>query len=131
MKVETRTIAGVGLFFTIVGPIYAYVSKDPTGTAALVMTALLAWLMTFFFAVVARQIPARPEDRTDADIADGVGEVGFFPPFSWWPLFCASALGVCVLGVVFGWWLFIVGVGLGIITLCGFVFEYYRGYHVH
>jgi hypothetical protein len=46
-------------------------------------------------------------------------------------LFCGLALVVCVLGVVFGWWLFIIGVGLGSVTLTGFIFEYYRGEHAH
>ena len=35
----------------------------------------------------------RPEDRMDGEIADGAGELGFFPPYSWWPLWCAAALG--------------------------------------
>lgn len=41
------------------------------------------------------------------------------------------AFGVCVLGVVIGWWLFIIGAGLGAIALCGWIFEYYRGVHAH
>ena len=56
----------------------------------------------------------RPEDRLEAEVVDGAGELGFFPPYSWWPLWCACALAVCVLGVVFGWWLFIIGVGAGL-----------------
>jgi hypothetical protein len=38
---------------------------------------------------------------------------------------------VCVLGVVFGWWLFIIGTAIGIVTLSGYIFEYYRGDHAH
>ena len=34
----------------------------------------------------------RPEDRKDGEIADGAGELGFFPPYSWWPLWCALTL---------------------------------------
>ena len=131
MRIETWVIATCGIFFTVVTPVYWLISLDPTGTAALIMTGLLAWLMTFFLYVVSKQIPPRPEDRKEADIAEGAGEQGFFPPYSWWPLFCALALTVCVLGVVFGWWLFIIGVGVGTITLLGYVFEYYRGYHAH
>jgi hypothetical protein len=73
----------------------------------------------------------RPEDRKEAEIIEGAGELGFFPPYSWWPLWCALTLAVIVLGVVFGWWLFIAGAGIGILTLSGFVFEYYRGDHAH
>lgn len=131
MKIETLVLAACFVFFLVVSPTYWLISGDPTGTAALTMTTLLAGLMMFFLSVVARQIPERPEDRKDAEIADGAGELGFFPPYSWWPLFCGMALSVCVLGVVFGWWLFIIGVGVGSITLSGFVFEYYRGYHAH
>jgi hypothetical protein len=131
VKIETLVIGACCLFFAVVTPIYWWVSEDVTGTAALVMTTLLAGLLAFFLGVVARQIPERPEDRKEAEVADGAGELGFFPPFSWWPLFCGMALAVCVLGIVFGWWLFIIGVGVGSITLCGFVFEYYRGYYAH
>lgn len=131
MRVEAWTIGLVACFFGVVSPVYWLLSGDPTGTSALVMTTLLASLMGFFLAVLARQLPDRPEDRKEADVADGAGELGFFPPFSWWPLFCALALGTCVLGVIFGWWLFIIGVGVGATTLCGYVFEYYRGYHAH
>ena len=131
MRVETWTIASIGVFFTVVTPVYWLLAKDPTGTSALVMTSLLGWLLAFFLGVVAKQIPDRPEDRNDAEISDGAGELGFFPPFSWWPLFCAGAIAVMALGFVFGWWLFIIGVGIGGITLLGFVFEFYRGYHAH
>ncbi|MGH3498186.1 MAG: cytochrome c oxidase subunit 4 [Nocardioidaceae bacterium] len=131
MRVEALVMAAVGVFFGVVAPVYWFLSYDPTGTSALVMTTLLAALVAFFLSVVAKQIPDRPEDRSTAEIAEGAGEQGFFPPYSWWPLFCALALAAMVTGVVFGWWLFIIGVGLGALALCGFVFEYYRGLHAH
>lgn len=131
MRIEAWTIGAVGIFFAIVSPIYWFASGDPTGTSALAMTTLLASLLTFYLAVVARQIPDRPEDQSEGEIVEGAGELGFFPPYSWWPLFCASALAVIVLGVVIGWWLFIIGAGIGAVCVCGFVFEYYRGVHAH
>ena len=131
MRVEAQVMWLVTAFFGIVSPIYWFMSKDPTGTSALVMTTLLGGLMAFFLAVVAKQLPDRPEDRKEAEVSDGAGELGFFPPYSWWPLFCALALGVCVMGVIFGWWLLIIGVGIGAVTLCGYIFEYYRGFHAH
>ena len=67
----------------------------------------------------------------DAEILEGAGELGFFPPYSWWPLYCSLAFSAIVLGVVFGWWLFIIGVGIGLFTLIGWVYEYYRGVHAH
>lgn len=131
MKAEAWVIGAVAIFCAVVAPIYWIASGDPTGTTALVMTMLLAVLLAFYLGVVAKQIPARPEDRVDGEIAEGAGELGFFPPYSWWPLYCALALAVMVLGVVLGWWLFIIGCAFGAVAVCGFVFEYYRGLHAH
>ncbi|MGH3383963.1 MAG: cytochrome c oxidase subunit 4 [Nocardioidaceae bacterium] len=131
MKVEAWIFGINAAFFGLVTPIYWLFSEDPTGTSALVMTTALAALVTFYLGFSARRMEPRPEDRPEAEIADGAGELGFFPPYSWWPLFCGLALAVCVLGVVFGWWLFIIGVGFGAVTLTGFIMEYYRGEHAH
>src|ERR1044072_479619 len=131
MKAEYWTIIACGIFFAIVAPVYWVLTHDYTGTSALTMTFLLTALLGFYLGVGAKQIPDRPEDRSDGEIADGAGEQGFFPPYSWWPLFCAAALATVVLGVVIGWWLFIIGAGIGAITVSGWIFEYYRGVHAH
>lgn len=131
MKAEYWTIIACGIFFAIVAPVYWVLTHDYTGTTALTMTFLLTALLGFYLGVVAKQIPDRPEDRSDGEIAEGAGEQGFFPPFSWWPLFCAVALAVVVLGVVIGWWLFIIGAVFLAVAACGWIFEYYRGIHAH
>ncbi|ONI69828.1 cytochrome C oxidase subunit IV [Kribbella sp. ALI-6-A] len=131
MKVEAWVFGILTLFVLIVTPIYWIMSEDPTGTTALVMTFFLSLLVAFYLSITARRMDPRPEDRKEAEIAEGAGELGFFPPYSWWPLWCAATLSVVVLGLVFGWWLFIIGCGLGIIALSGFIFEYYRGDHAH
>jgi hypothetical protein len=95
------------------------------------MTTLLVGMISLYLGFHASKMEPRPEDRKDGEIADGAGELGFFPPYSWWPLWCASALAVVVLGVVIGWWLFIIGAILGVLALQGWVFEYYRGEHAH
>ena len=43
-------------------------------------------MVTFYLGFHAKKMEPRPEDRKDAEIADGAGELGFFPPYSWWPL---------------------------------------------
>jgi hypothetical protein len=132
MKVEAWIFAITTAFFVIVSPAYWLIAGDWTGTSALVMTTLLAAMMTLYLGFHAAKMEPRPEDRRDAEIADGAGELGFFPPYSWWPLWCASALAVIVYGVAIGaWWLVIIGFGLGAVALSGFVFEYYRGEHAH
>lgn len=131
MKAESWIIVSIAIFCALVSPVYWFITKDPTGTTALIMTTLLCTLLSFYLIVVARQIPARPEDREDGEIVEGAGEQGFFPPYSWWPLFCALAFSCLVLGVVIGWWLFIIGACIGALTLYGWIYEYYRGTYAH
>ena len=136
MKHETWLFGICAVFFALVSPAYWLISGsgDWTGTTALVMTTLLVTLITFYLGFHSRQITAsggRPEDRKDGEIVEGAGELGFFPPYSWWPFWCVLCLATMVLGVVIGWWLFIIGGILGAVALSGLVFEYYRGEHAH
>jgi hypothetical protein len=134
MKSEAWIFGICSIFFVLVTPAYWFISGDPTGSMALLMTFLLVTLIAFYLGFHARKITAsggRPEDRKDGEIADGAGELGFFPPYSWWPLWCALCLAVMVLGVVIGWWMFIIGAVLGAVALSGLIFEYYRGEHAH
>ena len=131
MKTETWTFVVTAIFCALVTPSYWFISGDWTGTSALTMTTLLVTMVSLYLGFHASRMDPRPEDRKEAEIADGAGELGFFPPYSWWPLWCGAALAVCVLGIVFGWWLFIIGAMLGFLALQGWIFEYYRGEHAH
>lgn len=132
MKAETWMFASCSIFFVLVTPLYYWSSSDITGTTALVMTFLLTTLVAFYLGFHARKMEPRPEDRTDGEIAEGAGELGFFPPYSWWPLWCGLCLATMTLAVALqAWWLLIIGAVLGAIALCGLVFEYYRGEYAH
>ncbi len=132
MKVEAWIFIISTVFFVLVSPTYWVVTNDWTGTSALTMTTLLALMVSLYLGVHAARMEPRPEDRKDAEIADGAGELGFFPPYSWWPLWCALTLGLIVFGTAMtAWWLVIIGFALGAIALSGWIFEYYRGEHAH
>jgi hypothetical protein len=131
MRNETWIFGICTIFFLFVAPSYWLIAGDPTGTTALTMTTLLTGLITFYLGFHAGRMEPRPEDRKEGEIAEGAGELGFFPPYSWWPLWCAMCLATMVLGVAVGWWLFIIGAALGAVALCGLIFEYYRGEHAH
>jgi hypothetical protein len=131
MRAETWIFVITTIFFALVAPAYWFIAYDWTGTSALVMCALLVGMISVYLGFHASRMEPRPEDRKDGEIADGAGELGFFPPYSWWPLWCGATLGITVLGVVIGWWLVIIGIGLGMLALQGLVFEYYRGEHTH
>lgn len=132
MKVETWIFGITTVFFVFVTPVYWLLSRDWTGTSALTMTALLALMIAAYLGVHASKMDPRPEDRKEGEIVEGAGELGFFPPYSWWPLWCALAMGACVYGIAMSaWWLLIMASGVGFITVSGWIFEYYRGEHAH
>ena len=127
MKAEGWIFGVVAIYMLVVTPIYWYLSKDPTGTAALTLTFGLCALIGFYLYYTGRRLPDRPEDRKDAEIYEGAGDLGFFSPHSAWPLWTGVAVASAVVGIVVGWWLFIIAAGFVAITICGFVFEYYHG----
>jgi hypothetical protein len=138
MKAEAWIFAICTVFLVLVTPAYWFITDasqhgpDWTGTSALTMTTLLTAMMTLYLGFHARKMDPRPEDRKDADISEGAGELGFFPPYSWWPLWCGLTLAVIVFGVAAAaWWLFIIGAVLGAIALSGLIFEFYHGEHAH
>ena len=131
MRVEGWLFLGCGVFFLGTDVVYWYTSYDPTGTVALALAVCLATLAGFYVLFVGRRIPARPEDNPEGEIVEGTGDIGFFSPHSWWPLFLGLAAAVAALGFAIGWWLVLIGIMLVVLTSIGFVFEYYRGHFSH
>jgi hypothetical protein len=132
MRNEAWLFVVCTVFLVLVTPAYWLISGDWTGTSALTMTTLLTLMVALYLGVHAARMDPRPEDRKDGEIADGAGELGFFPPYSWWPLWCAMALATVVFATAMAaWWLFIIGGVIGMVTLSGWIFEYYRGEHAH
>ena len=127
MKVEGWLFAAGFFFFAISAVIYGILAEEPVGTVALAFTAGLAFLVGYYLLFTARRIDPRPEDSKFAEIAEGAGELGFYSPHSWWPLAVAIFAAMAFLGIVIGWWLFIIGAVGGGLAVIGLVFEYYRG----
>ncbi|HYK68167.1 MAG TPA: cytochrome c oxidase subunit 4 [Streptosporangiaceae bacterium] len=131
MKVEGYLFIGCAFFFGASDVVYWYFSKDPTGTTALALAVLLASLIGYYTLFTGRRLPERPEDSPEGEIDEGVGELGFFSPHSWWPLFVGLGAALAAIGVAIGWWLFLIGMLATILSVIGFVFEYYRGHYAH
>jgi hypothetical protein len=74
MKVEGWLFLGCGVFFGGADIVYWYLSKDPAGTAAL---ALAAVLTGFYVLFTGRRLPKRPQG-TGGETEQGTGEVGFY-----------------------------------------------------
>jgi hypothetical protein len=131
MKIEGWLFMSGTAFFALIAAIYWLLAEEPAGTTALALTAGLAFLVGFYLLFTARRIDPRPEDRVDAEIEEAAGDLGFFSPHSWWPLPTAAGAAVTALGLVFGRWLVMIGVGILVFGVIGLVFEYYRGEHAH
>ena len=131
MKFEGGLFIGCAIFFGVVDVIYWFLSKEVTGTTALALAVALAFLTGFYLLFTGRRLPLRPEDTPDGEIEEGTGELGFFSPHSWWPLYVGLAAALSAFGVAIGWWLFLIGLLALFITVIGFVFEYYRGVWAH
>ncbi len=131
MKAEGWTFVIIGGFLGLVGPIYFFLSHEVIGLVALLLTGVMGLMIATYLFITGRKMDARPEDRKNAEIIEGAGDLGFFPPKSIWPLWVALTLSIMVLGPVFGWWLTIIGAALGVWSLTGWVFEFYRGDYQH
>ena len=132
MKVEALIFNVIAAFCVVAAVVYGVWSRGPIGTTALALSAGLMGLIGGFFWFVARRIDARPEDRKDAEIADGAGELGFFSPGSYWPfgLALSAALMGLALAFFYPWLIVTAGVFL-LITIGGLLFEYYTGQNAH
>ena len=128
MKVEALIFNLIAVFCFVAAIVYGFWSFEPIGTTALVLSGGLTLLIGGFFWFVSRRIDARPEDRKDAEIADGAGELGFFSPASYWPF--ALAMAAALMGLALAFWYFwlmlLAGVAI-LITVAGLLFEYYVG----
>ncbi|RBY88464.1 cytochrome c oxidase subunit 4 [Blastococcus sp. TF02A-26] len=132
MKVEAAIFNIVSALLVVFAIVYGVWAKEPIGTTALALSAGLTILIGGFFWFISRRIDARPEDRKDADIADGAGELGFFSPASYWPITVALSIGLTALGLAFFYpWLIIMGGAAILIAVGGLLFEYYVGQNAH
>jgi uncharacterized membrane protein len=131
MKVEGYLFLGCAIFFGGSDYVYWHFSHDPTGSTALAIAVGLAFLIGFYVLFTGRRLPPRPEDEREGEVIQGTGELGFFSPHSWWPLFLAMAAATAAVGVAIGWWLFLIGILMVLLATIGFVFEYYRGHYAH
>lgn len=99
------------------------------GTVGMLLAAILSAFIAFYVGRShASQGGELPEDRLDANIDDGDAEQGHFSPWSWWPIALAASAALTFLGIAIGPWVAFIGAGIFIVSIVGWVYEYYRGY---
>jgi hypothetical protein len=121
-------------FFALLTTVYTIWALIDTGrvewvgTVAIGLCAVLSAFIAFYLQLVNRSTGGvLPEDRLDADIDDGDPELGYFSPWSWWPVFLAGGVTFTFLGLAAGIWIMYYAVPLALLGLVGWVYEYYRG----
>lgn len=137
MLSNVRILLVMAAYFTlttIAYGVWTYIDGgaiEPIGTAAMGLLVILAVFIAYYLYSGFRRTATLPEDRLDGNIEDDSGEVGFFSPWSWWPLILGASTGVLFLSLAVGWWLFYIAVPFALIGVVGFVYEYSRGAHAH
>lgn len=98
------------------------------GTMGIGLSAVLSAFLAFYLGRTNNAVGGKlPEDRVDANIDDGDPELGFYSPWSWWPILLAAGGALLFMGIAIGVWIAFIGAGLTLISLVGWVYEYYRG----
>ncbi len=135
MKLNAVIFWVLSLFFGICAVAYALWSILDTGDlewVGIVGLSLLSVMSAFLGFYMQRSFNAQggelPEDRLDANIDDGDAELGFYSPWSWWPIGLAASAALGFLGLAAGFWITYVGVALFLVMIVGWVYEYYRGF---
>ncbi|KQO05840.1 cytochrome c oxidase subunit IV [Agreia sp. Leaf244] len=125
----------LAVFCVLLAAVYIFWSIIDTGNVEWVgalgigLAGMLAAFLAFYLGrVYSAQGGDLPEDRLDSDIDDGDPEMGFYSPWSWWPVILAGSASLMLLGFAVGTWITFIGVALVLVAIVGWVYEYYRGY---
>src|SRR3569833_3001369 len=105
MKAEWRIFGVLAAFVFVAAAVYSWWTGHDAahiewiGLIGLILSGLLLTMCASALWLISRRIEPRPEDRPDAEIADGAGELGFFSPGSYWPFGIAFAAMVASVGL--------------------------------
>ena len=133
MRIEKNLFLYGVPFVVVVAVVYGFLSEwsEWVGIIGIMLAGGLAGMIGFYLAFTGKRVGARPEDRLDAEIHEGSGEQGHFSPWSWWPIALGLSAATSFLGIAIGFWILYIGMGLAVIALVGWVYEYSRGDHAH
>ncbi|MDO5501741.1 MAG: cytochrome c oxidase subunit 4 [Actinomycetia bacterium] len=138
MRYTVKLFTVLGIFFVVTSVVYTvwglnYLPDrvEPVGIVGLVLSAFFFWFIAFYVHISDRNLPPAPEDDLRGNIDQIQGDYGFFSPYSWWPLWLSLAAALLFLGIAMGWWIFAMGVLLGVPALLGWTFEYFKGQHAN
>lgn len=135
MKTSIAVLWVLAVYFFILTVVYTVWSVIDTsevewiGSIAIGLSGVLSMFIAFYLQVQFKnQGGVLPEDRLEAEIDEGDPEIGFYSPWSWWPLVIAAGTALAFLGLAVGFWVSIYAIPIVLISLIGWTYEYHRGY---
>ena len=135
MKTSIAVLWVLAVYFFILTAVYTVWSLIDTnevewiGSVAIGLSGVLSMFIAFYLQLqLKNQGGVLPEDRLEADIDEGDPEIGFYSPWSWWPLVIAAGTAVAFLGLAVGFWVSLYAIPIVLISLIGWTYEYHRGY---
>lgn len=135
MGVNVKLFWVLSLFYFVSASLYTiWGLLDPfheavewVGTPALALLGVMFAFIAFYLGRVHRaQGGELVEDLPDSTVDEGA-DLGFYSPWSWWPVALGFALGLFFLGLAVGAWICFIGASFGFVCVVGWVLEYYRG----
>jgi hypothetical protein len=137
MLTNIRVLLVLAAYFTIATlgyGIWSYIQWgyiEPIGTAAIGLLIVLSVFISYYLWAGHKRSGKLPEDDLMGNIEDESGEVGFYSPWSWWPLMLGLSSAMAFASLAVGWWMFFIALPIAIVAIVGFVYEYSRGAHAH
>jgi hypothetical protein len=135
MKTNIAVLYVLAAYFVVLTTVYtvwAHIEWGYTewvGSIAIALSGVLSMFIAFYLQIQNKnQGGLLPEDRLDAEIDDGEPELGYFSPWSWWPVSLAAGAALAMVGMSVGVWVAFYALPLVLIGLVGWTYEYYRGY---
>ena len=127
MRVNGLFLAGIGVFFGIIGVVYWFTAYEDGGFAMLIGSALLGILPGSYYLWWSTHMKDQPDDDPDAEMSQGAGAIDAFPSSSIWPFILGLGALFTVLTFIFGLWLAPIGGILILSAAIGGTVESRRG----
>ncbi|MDQ1428462.1 MAG: hypothetical protein QOK39_1938 [Acidimicrobiaceae bacterium] len=127
MRTEFRVVLFSSVFVGGIAVIYWLTSYEDAGTTMLAVAALAyAMLCAFLYRQVRRLrsgAPRAEDSETPVSTGGGSVEIGYFPAASVWPPAMALGAVLIALGLVFGYWFFVIAAIFFVGAVIGYAVE--------
>lgn len=121
MNTTQGILLGSAAFALVVGTIYWFVSYESAG-ALMLLTMAVGLLLAAAYLALLRRRASLAADQRDVRPSDARDEaVGVFASHSVWPAVLALGCAVGLTGLIYGWWLAVLGAAGVTAALVGLV----------